>query len=363
MLLIALVVLFHFYIAFGASCNCSPVLVPVHVDVFVPKDPTDIFAGLKSNLSSLRRVEAIYSIYGLFCQPESMPASGGGKDPGVLQLLVHGITYTNQYWSPSVEEFQNYSYTAFSCDRGLSSLAIDWVGVGLSTRPANSSDMQHPTVAAALSQLAHHLQTVSLLPGVPPFKTIIGIGHSAGSGLLTFAAIIDGARSPFAALILTSALSDAGAAPTAPSSLVPSARDDTPLRWGALDPGYITAPNRSIFYPVDSTAFSPRMQLFDAFTRDVGSVAILAQTGVVSLAAQNYGGRVAKVLGAADQFICADGRCEDVAALSAAEGVLWPEAESFELVVLQNSGHDLNLDFFAPAAFRTFVGLVKKFSR
>ncbi|KAJ6594705.1 hypothetical protein B0H19DRAFT_1247357 [Mycena capillaripes] len=359
MLLSALAVLFHFCIAFGASCNCSPVFVPVHVDVFVPKDPTDAFAGLKSNSSSLRRVDDIYNIYGVFCQPESTPT----RDPGVLQLLVHGITYTNQYWSPSVEEFQNYSYTAFSCDRGLSSLAIDWVGVGLSTRPANSSDVQHPTLAAALSRLAHHIKTVSLLPGVPPFRTIIGIGHSAGSALLTFTALVDGTRSPFAAFILTSALSDAGAAPTAPSSLIPSARDDTPLRWGALDPGYITAPNRSIFYPADSAAFSPRMQLFDAFTRDVGSVAMLAQTGVVSLAAQNYGGRVAKVLGAADQFICADQRCEDVAALSAAEGVLWPAALSFELVVLQNSGHDLNLDFFAPAAFHTLVGFVEKFSR
>jgi hypothetical protein len=104
------------------------------------------------------------------------------------------------------------------------------------------------------------------------------------------------------------------------------------------------------------------MQLFDAFTRDVGTVAMLAQTGVVSLVARNYAGRVAKALGAADQFICANDRCEDVAALSAAEGMLWPAAKSFELVVLQNSGHDLNLDFFAPAAFRTLVGFVEKFS-
>ncbi|KAJ7080536.1 Alpha/Beta hydrolase protein [Mycena epipterygia] len=358
MLLYTLVVISHLSVTFGASCNCSPVLVPVHVDVVVPKDPTDVFAGLKSNSSDLRRVDDNYNIYGVFCQPEIMPS----RNTGVLQLLVHGITYTNQYWSPSVEEFQNYSYTAYSCERGLPSLAIDWLGVGLSTRPANSSDVQYPTVGAALSQVARQLKTDSLLPGVPPFRKIIGIGHSAGSGLLTFAAIVDGARSPFAALILTSALSDAGAAPMAPSPIIPSAREDTPLRWGALDPGYITAPNRSIFYPADPAAFSPRMQFFDAFTRDVGSIAMLAQTGVVSLAAQHYSGPVVKVLGGEDQFICADQRCEDVAALSAAEGVLWPAAESFELVVLNGGGHDLNLDFFAAEAFRTFVSFVQKFS-
>ncbi|KAJ7239512.1 hypothetical protein C8J57DRAFT_1565016 [Mycena rebaudengoi] len=59
----------------------------------------------------------------------------------IVQFLVHGFTYTNQYWSPSIEEFRNYSYSAFSCDRGLSSLAINWVGVGLSSRPVNASDV------------------------------------------------------------------------------------------------------------------------------------------------------------------------------------------------------------------------------
>jgi hypothetical protein len=80
MLLFALAMPFHFYIAFGASCNCSPVFVPVNVDVFVPTNPTDVFAGLKSNSSSFRRVKDIYNIYGVFCQPESMPT----RDPGPL---------------------------------------------------------------------------------------------------------------------------------------------------------------------------------------------------------------------------------------------------------------------------------------
>ncbi|KAJ7884605.1 hypothetical protein B0H14DRAFT_3742212 [Mycena olivaceomarginata] len=255
-------------------------------------DPTDVFAGLKSNSSSLRRVDDIYNIYGVFCQPESMSA----RNPASCAR--------NHIYQPIL----------VSVGGGIPKLFLH--GLFLT-----------PTVAAAISRLAHHLETVSLLPGVPPFRTIIGIGHSTGSGLLTFTAIVDGARSPFAAFILTSALSDSGAAPAAPSSLIPSARDDTPLRWSALDPGYITAPNRSIFYP------RRLRRLFDAFTRDVGSVGMLAQTGVVSIAAQHYAGRVAKVLGAADQFICADERCEDVAALSAAEGVLWPAAESFELVL------------------------------
>jgi hypothetical protein len=57
--------------AASASCSCSSVIVPVHVDVLVPKDPTDVFGGLKSNETSLRRVNATYDIYGVFCQPNA----------------------------------------------------------------------------------------------------------------------------------------------------------------------------------------------------------------------------------------------------------------------------------------------------
>ncbi|KAJ7489085.1 hypothetical protein FB451DRAFT_1024095 [Mycena latifolia] len=360
MLLYALAVLLplsRLYVgASSASCACSPVIIPVHVDVLVPKDPTDVFGGLKSNASALRRVDDTYNIYGVFCEPRIMAPKN------VLQLLVHGITYTSEYWSPPVEEFRNYSYAAFSCDRGHSSLAVDWVGVGLSSRPTNASDVQYPTVAAAVSQVARHLKTISILPGVVPFNTIIGIGHSAGSGLLNFGAIVDGAQSPFDGLILTASLiSNSSAVP--PISVVPPARDVDPLRWGTLDPGYVTTTSRSLLYPADPASFSPRMIILDDFTKDVGSVSTLLQMSTTSLPVPQYAGAVAKIVGSEDQIYCmGTGRCDDVAALTTAEGVLWQAVQSFELTVLPGSGHDLNLDFFADAAFRTYSAFVSKFS-
>ncbi|KAJ7711544.1 hypothetical protein B0H16DRAFT_1480249 [Mycena metata] len=152
----------HTYAAAQGSCACSPVTIPVHVDVLVPKDPTDEFAGLKSNVSELRRVDTTYDIYGIFCGPDTTVSS---RNNDVVQLLVHGITYTAQYWSPPVEEFRNYSYAAFSCAHGYSSLAADALGVGLSSRPVNASDVQYSTSSAALSQVTRHLKTISLLPG------------------------------------------------------------------------------------------------------------------------------------------------------------------------------------------------------
>ncbi|KAJ6555599.1 hypothetical protein DFH09DRAFT_923735 [Mycena vulgaris] len=355
MLLSALSVLLLYIGVSSASCSCSTVVVPVDVDVLVPKDPTDMFAGLKSNASSLRRLKDTYDIYGVFCRPEPTAR----KNSNVLQLLMHGFTYNNQYWSPGIEEFKNYSYTAFSCDSGLSTFAIDSLGVGLSSRPANVSDVQLPTGAAVLSQLARHLKNTPILPGLKAFTKIIGIGHSAGSGLFTVGAIIDGVRSPFAGLILTGLLSIVPASsPIQPTS----ARDADPIRWGTLDPAYLTFEDRTLFYPSDTTTFSPRMLAFDAFTKDVGSVYFLEQVPAQSLPVSHFTGRVAKVVGSEDQIMCAANLCTDVAALTATESMLWPAAKSFELVVSQGGGHDLNLDFFAQGVFRTLVGMVERFS-
>ncbi|KAJ7026865.1 hypothetical protein C8F04DRAFT_965858, partial [Mycena alexandri] len=333
--------------------------IPVHVNVLVPKDPMDTSAGLESNASELRRVEDTYDIYGVFCQPNSAKSSGSPHN--VLQLLVHRFSYTSQYWSPPVEEFRNYSYAAFSCAQGpYSSLAVDVLGAGLSSRPANASDVQYPTSSAVLSQLARLLKTRNaILPGVDAFKTIIGIGHSAGSGLLTFGTIVEGPQSPFDGLILTSLLSSLNIS-TLPA--LTSARDVDPFRWGSLDAGYLSAGNHSIFYPPDPSSFSPRMVLLDDLIEDVGAVSIVVQSGTISLVS-GYTGPVAKIFGSADQIICAGSdACGDVTALTAAEGALWPGAKSFEVVVAQGSGHDMNLDFFAEGTFNMFVRLVKQFS-
>ncbi|KAJ6589648.1 hypothetical protein B0H19DRAFT_1227050 [Mycena capillaripes] len=358
----ALAALFHLssiYVASGQSCGCSSVVIPVHVDVLVAKDPADPFGGLKSNESSLRRVEDTYDVFGMFCQPDTAVPS---KNADVIQLLAHGFTYTSQYWSPPTEEFRNYSYAGFACDRGLPSLAIDLVGVGLSSRPTNAADVQYATNAAVVSQLARHLKTASILPGVPPFKKVIGIGHSAGSAMFNFGAIVEGAQSPFDGLILTGNLIVGPSGLSVTLSGLTSARNDTPLRWGTLDPDYVTTSNRSIFYPTNPTSFSPRMPIFDSFTKDVGSVATFAQLSVTSLTA-HYTGPVAKVVGSEDQGFCVgNDRCADVAALTEIERVLWPEARSFEIVVAQGSGHVLNLDFLANGPFNTFVDLVNQFT-
>ncbi|KAJ7597685.1 hypothetical protein C8J56DRAFT_1041866 [Mycena floridula] len=341
--------------ASDVSCTCSPVIIPTKVDVLVPKDPTDPSAGLKSNSSDLRSVNETYNIYGVFCQPQTSARED------VVQLLVHGITYTNQYWSPATEEFQNYSYPSFSCERGFSSLAIDGLGVGLSSRPVNASDVQFPTSASVLSKVAQYLKTSSILSGVKPFSKVIGVGHSLGSALLSFGAIVEGAQFPFDSLVLTGFLSIT-TLPPGDTELIFPGRDVDPLRWSGLDPNYITTKTRDPFYPSNPNSFSPRMLLLDDLAKDVGSISTFDQLVSVAVPAQHYQGNVAKVLGSEDKFFCLNDGCSDVATLNKSQSIFWPAAKSFDLVVMSGSGHDLNLDFFAAESYNTFSSFVEQFA-
>jgi hypothetical protein len=104
------------------------------------------------------------------------------------------------------------------------------------------------------------------------------------------------------------------------------------------------------------------MLIFDEFTKDVGSLFTFSQFPTLP-STTNFTGPVAKVVGSEDQLFCTEtNRCDNVTALIAAERVAYPDARSFDVVVSQGSGHDLNLDFFAQGAFNTFVGFVDQFS-
>jgi hypothetical protein len=85
----ALSVILHLsniYVASGASCGCSSIVIPVHVDVLIPKDPADPFGGLKSNASSLRRLDVTYDVFGVFCQPAIVSPKSTGQLKTVLVL-------------------------------------------------------------------------------------------------------------------------------------------------------------------------------------------------------------------------------------------------------------------------------------
>jgi pimeloyl-ACP methyl ester carboxylesterase len=129
-------------------------------DLKVPKTPADIIAlSLLLTNPSLNVTETLltgyytsspkaYNISATLCRPETV-------DNGVLQILTHGIGFDKSYWDLP-PPFANYSYVATVVDAGYSTLAIDRLGVGGSSRGDPINEIQaalHVEALASITQL------------------------------------------------------------------------------------------------------------------------------------------------------------------------------------------------------------------
>ncbi|KAF8518280.1 hypothetical protein BU17DRAFT_48874, partial [Hysterangium stoloniferum] len=332
------------------ACSCSAGFVPVPIDVWIPSDPTNP-AGL--NTSDNRRLHTTFDIFGKLCQP----------------LLLHGQSYSSQYWDIEWNGFQNYSYAAASCSRGLSSFLYDNTGAGRSTRPENATDCQMPTASGVLSAVTRDLKSgriSRLLTGRSvAYERVVGIGHSLGSVVMNFAAIREGEASLFDALVLTGHLHDPHFLLGSPIATVP-ASEAVPGRFAGLDPGYITTPNisaRALFYGPSPTAYSPAVLQLDELTKDAGSRFISIQDRFVYAPAYGFSAPVVGIIGQFDQVHCIPngGPCNQ-SELEASEAAFYPDARSFQMIVVEGSGHDINLEFPAGEVFQTMISLFERFA-
>jgi pimeloyl-ACP methyl ester carboxylesterase len=94
-----------------------------------------------------------------------------------LQVVVHGATYNHSYWDfPDVNNHP-YSYARFMAHRGYAVLAIDQLGAGESTKPA---DVSMSGTVTALHGVLQQLRS-DANPIGHGFENIVLVGHSAGS--------------------------------------------------------------------------------------------------------------------------------------------------------------------------------------
>jgi pimeloyl-ACP methyl ester carboxylesterase len=126
-----------------------------------------------------------------------------GRDTGPLLFCIPGGTYTREYYHPSNRALSDYSFVTALAARGLAVAAIDILGVGSSSKPADGMDVTLDTAvaanAAALGRLLERL-TEGTLPGLAKFDptAIVGVGHSLGGMLV----IAQQALTPFAGLAI-----------------------------------------------------------------------------------------------------------------------------------------------------------------
>jgi len=127
-------------------------------------------------------LSATYNIAARYCQPEVLVLHRQSN----IQLLVHGATYTRDYWSgdgPPGQGFHGdqYSWVSTASLNGYPTIAIDRLGNGLSSHPdPTSPDLSYLSQVEVLHQVI-----TAVRDGIDPlphaFGNIIYAGHSYGS--------------------------------------------------------------------------------------------------------------------------------------------------------------------------------------
>lgn len=276
----------------------------------------------------------------------------GAREPSTVQLLVHGASYTSQYWNfPYGDGY--YSYVDAATAAGYATFDVDRIGDGNSTHPPSAE------VTIAAGAVALHDAVTALRSGAVDghgFANVIMVGHSLGS-FETWAE--DAAYHDIDAAIITGALHQLApaAGPRATADIYPAA-DDPKFASSGLDPGYLTSlpgTRESLFY--DPATASPAVVATDEATKGTltaaelgGLIATLAEPAAQQPSSQ-VNVPVLIVAGAEDNVFCAGVTaydCTSRASVRAYESQFYAAAPSLTVVTIPETGHDLALSTTAP---------------
>lgn len=260
-----------------------------------------------------------------------------------IQVLVHGGTYDGRYWDFGFEP-ETYSYVRRANEAGYATLAIDRLGHGESTRPPAAS-LTIDNHAATVHQVVQALRAGEV-DGVA-YDTVLLVGHSIGSGVAVVAAAeygdVDG-------VVVSGALHLQGyITPLVLASLMPAQLEprfaDAPLGYLTTRPG--TRGQNFYFEP----GADPAVIAHDEATKDTVVPNEPGDLQDAMMRSAEIDVPVLSVIGEKDSLFCSPAGCSGPLGNQAFEPAFYaPEAE-LELVVIPETGHNLNLhlraqDFF-----------------
>jgi alpha-beta hydrolase superfamily lysophospholipase len=108
----------------------------------------------------------------------------GGAVPVVV--CVHGGGFDKRYYDMQIPGLTDYSMAEHFARRGAVVVALDYIGIGDSSRPAHPSLIDRRVFAAlqhaAAAQVFKRASAGELAPGLPPLSRIrrVGMAHSMG---------------------------------------------------------------------------------------------------------------------------------------------------------------------------------------
>lgn len=119
-----------------------------------------------------RIINGTYNIYSKFCFPTDPSLA---KTVQTVQFLTHGATLSIGYWDIA----PGYSYVDAAAQAGYATFSYDLLGVGKSDHPDPVQVVQANIHVEIAHALIGFLRTTRI--GGHTFKTVVGVGHSAGS--------------------------------------------------------------------------------------------------------------------------------------------------------------------------------------
>lgn len=284
-------------------------------------------------------------IYGQLCLPVD-------RDASVVQVLLHGATYSSSYWDFPYEP-ERYSYVEYMAARGHATLAIDRVGCGRSTRP-HSSRVNLDSNAHIVHQIVQALRAGD---ETPAFDQIVLVGHSYGTVVASREAAV---YRDVDALILTSVLHQVSATGAAMlgEHVAGYAASQEP-RFANLDDGYRTlAPGVDLRTQVLFQAgnVDPTVVEIDEGLKETVTIGEMEHLGRWMADGTTNAIDVPTLLCVGDNDIqwCAPDAvdCSTAETVLAAERPHYSAASRLEVFVLPNANHDLNLHLTAQDWFR-----------
>jgi pimeloyl-ACP methyl ester carboxylesterase len=284
-----------------------------------------------------------YQVVGTLCSRG--PAAGK-----TVQLLLHGATYARYYWDFPYQP-EHYSYVRSATRRGYATFNFDRIGNGASDRPAGNL-VDFNANGFVVHQVVEALRAGEIAS--TSFAKVIVVGHSMGSfTALNYAGSFPGEAD---GILLTGFLHD--------------------MNWP-----YVEAALQQIIYPATwDPKFAGQFPNFDYFTTvpatrglafyylpnaDPEVLAVdedLKQTVSIS---ELYGlqivydpltfeieGPVQVVVGQYDVLFCGHFvNCLDRSAVQTYEEGWFSASACVETAVINDAGHDLNLQLNADAAY------------
>lgn len=286
-----------------------------------------------------------YTAYGQLCLP-----SRGKSD--TVQLLIPGATYGHIYWDFPYQP-QTYSYVQALTAAGYSTFSVDPIGVGLSSHPDLSLlEVTMDTEAYVIHEIVQDLRAG--LIGNEAFARVLLVGHSLGSGFTWLEA---GTYHDVDGVIITGLLHHLNATQLdiMLASFYPADLDPRFANAG-YGPGYLTTEPGTragdFYYQPDA---DPNVIATDEATKETttdGVARTYAPLLIDGISAQ-ITVPVLLVVGQQDNIVCGllATDCSSAATVKQAEASYYSPQAQLQVVLIPNSGHDLNLHKAAPLCF------------